>query len=125
MEQRGERSARCVRQFVGNEIAPIRLDLDHGDLSPYDVLRQFYEAFGLADLARARFEPPDPNTADPKDRPSHYERALATLIPMVEIARECPGLVTALGVSTNLDGGTILRKGSPEQARRWALPLST
>jgi len=47
-----------------------------------------------------------------------------TLLPMVEFCRHCPGMVTAMGVSMNLAGNAI-KKGTPEQRERWALPLLT
>ena len=43
---------------------------------------------------------------------------------MVEFCRQCPGMVTAMGVSMNLAGNSI-KKGTPEQRERWALPLLT
>lgn len=119
----------AVRRFVEAEIVPIREQLEHGDLAPYGVLRRFYAAFGLDELARERFEREQSGAAaasDPAEaREQRFERAVMTLMPMIEICRHCPGLVTALGVSTNLAGGTIVRKGTPEQARRWGLPLLT
>ena len=45
-------------------------------------------------------------------------------MPMVELCRHCPGLVTAMGVSMNLAGNAV-KKGTPEQRERWALPLLT
>ncbi|MGE0308521.1 MAG: acyl-CoA dehydrogenase family protein, partial [Acidimicrobiia bacterium] len=119
----------AVRRFVEAEIAPIRDDLEHGDLPPYEVLRRYYATFGLDEMARDRFESESSGKRDQISaddaRERRYERAIMTLLPMIEISRHCPGLVTALGVSTNLAGGSILRKATPEQARRWALPLLT
>ena len=48
-----------------------------------------------------------------------------TLIPIVEICHYCPGIVTALGVSTGLAAGTIMKRGTPAQMERWALDLLT
>ena len=48
-----------------------------------------------------------------------------TLIPIVEICHYCPGIVTALGVSTGLAAGTIMKRGTPDQMERWALDLLT
>src|SRR6478735_8699687 len=53
-----------------------------------------------------------------------YDRAVMTLLPMVEFCRHCPGLITAMGVSMNLAGNAV-KKGTPEQRERWALPLLT
>jgi alkylation response protein AidB-like acyl-CoA dehydrogenase len=52
-EHRAVRDA--VRQFVEREIVPRRDELEHGDLPPYDLLRQLYRTFGMDELARAQF----------------------------------------------------------------------
>ena len=48
-----------------------------------------------------------------------------TLIPIIELCHYCPGIVTALGVSTGLAGGTIMKGGTPAQMERWGLDLMT
>ena len=48
-----------------------------------------------------------------------------TLIPIIELCHYCPGIVTALGVSTGLAGGTIMKGGTPEQMERWGVDLMT
>jgi hypothetical protein len=48
-----------------------------------------------------------------------------TLIPIIELCRYCPGMVTAMGVSVGLTAGAIMSKGTPAQKERWALPLLT
>ena len=47
------------------------------------------------------------------------------LIPIIELCHYCPGIVTALGVSTGLAGGTIMKSGTPAQMERWGLDLMT
>jgi hypothetical protein len=47
------------------------------------------------------------------------------LIPIIELCRFCPGLVTAMGVSVGLTAASILSKGTAAQKERWALPLLT
>jgi acyl-CoA dehydrogenase len=51
--------------------------------------------------------------------------AAMTLIPIIELCRVSPGLVTSLGVSTGLAAGTIMKLGTPEQMERWGLDLMT
>ena len=116
-----EQMRAAVRQFVEREIVPKREQLEHGDLPPYDVLRSYVRAFGIADLALERFERSRRGgaAATPEER---YERAVITLMPMIELCRHCPGLVTAMGVSMNLAGNAIMR-GTPDQQDRWAKPL--
>ena len=48
-----------------------------------------------------------------------------TLIPIIELCHYCPGIVTALGVSTGLAAGTIMKGGTPAQMERWGLNLLT
>ena len=48
-----------------------------------------------------------------------------TLIPIIELCHYCPGIVTALGVSTGLAGGTIMKSGTPAQKERWGVDLMT
>jgi hypothetical protein len=47
------------------------------------------------------------------------------LIPIIELCRWCPGMVTAMGVSVGLTASAILSKGTIRQKERWALPLLT
>jgi alkylation response protein AidB-like acyl-CoA dehydrogenase len=119
-EQRQMQAA--VREFVQKEVVPLRDELEHGDLPPYDVLRSYVQTFGIDELARERFarEVDGP----PFTTEERYDRAVLTLLPMVELCRHCPGLVTAMGVSMNLAGNAV-KKGTPEQRERWALPLLT
>ncbi|MEZ5159753.1 MAG: hypothetical protein R2709_02660 [Marmoricola sp.] len=46
----------AVRDFVDKQIRPRHDDLEHGDLPPYDVVREFYAAFGIADAAAEKFD---------------------------------------------------------------------
>jgi hypothetical protein len=118
MEQQEYRSA--VRRFVNGRVLPLRADLEHGDLPPYEILREYYSAFGIGDTAIDRFE------RSMAGEDIRGERSAGeTLIPMIELSRCSPGLVTALGVSVNLTAGAILRAGTPEQKRRWVPQLLT
>ena len=47
------------------------------------------------------------------------------LLPIIELCRCSPGLVTAMGVSVGLAAGTIMSKGTAAQKERWALDLLT
>jgi acyl-CoA dehydrogenase len=112
----------AVREFVQKEVVPRRDELEHGELAPYDVLRSYVRAFGIDEMARERFE--RETAGPPFTTEERYERAVATLLPMVEFCRHCPGLMTAMGVSMNLAGNAV-KKGTPAQRERWALPLLT
>ena len=112
----------AVREFVQKEVVPRRDELEHGDLAPYDVLRSYVQTFGIDELARERFE--RESSGPPFTTEERYDRAVLTLLPMVEFCRHCPGLMTAMGVSMNLAGNAV-KRGTPEQRERWALPLLT
>ncbi|MEZ4333152.1 MAG: acyl-CoA dehydrogenase family protein [Myxococcota bacterium] len=124
-----------VRRFVEQEVVPHVEDLEHGDLPPYGILRKMYAAFGMDEMARARFrkqieaekrgEPRAPRGGGTTDPAARADQAAATLIPIIELCRYCPGMVTAMGVSVGLTSAAILSKGTIEQKERWALDLLT
>ncbi len=118
----------AVRRFVEDEIKPRVAELEHGDTPPYDVIRAFYATFGLdamgREAAKRLIEQKRSGTAK-KPRSQADSRAAFTLIPIVEICHYCPGIVTAMGVSTGLAAGTILKRGTPEQMERWGTDLMT
>ncbi len=114
----------AVREFVQSEIVPHRDALEHGDLPPYEILRSYVKTFGIDEMNRERVER-EVRGGPPATREERYERAVTTLLPMIEICRQCPGLVTAMGVSMNLAGNAITRRGTPEQRERWGIPLVT
>ncbi len=125
----------AVRRFVESEIAPHVEELEHGDLPPYDILRKMYSAFGMDEMARARFAKQieaeksgnSRKGGSPKndDIEARADQAAAGLIPIIELCRYCPGMVTALGVSVGLTASAILSKGTIEQKERWALEILT
>ena len=124
----------AVRRFVQEEIVPNLEALEHGDMPPYGVLRKMFKAFGMDEMARARFSgqikaekegaPPRPKS-DGDNTGARADQAAATLIPIIELCRYCPGMVTAMGVSVGLTAGAIQSKGTLEQKERWALDLMT
>src|SRR5205823_5611633 len=46
-------------------------------------------------------------------------------IPIIELCRHCPGMVTAMGVSMGLTSAAIMSRGTVAQKERWALDLLT
>jgi alkylation response protein AidB-like acyl-CoA dehydrogenase len=126
----------AVRQFVQAEIAPKREELEHGDLPPYDILRKLFATFGMDAMARERFkaqiEREKRIAAGEEEAPAKGERragdpnAIAmTMLPIIEICRHSPGMVTAMGVSMGLTSAAIMSKGTIAQKERWALDLQT
>jgi hypothetical protein len=120
--------AAAVRRFVDEEVRPVLDDLEFGDLAPYGILRKLYSTFGLDELAREQFKRRLEHRST--ESPSGGERgggsgAGLVLLTIIELCKVSPGLVTSLGVSTGLAGGTIMKLGTPEQMERFALELLT
>ncbi len=111
----------AVRRFVEAELVPRREELEFGDLPPYGVLRAFFQAFEVGSSALERFE----RSLEDVPVEEKSRSAAETLIPIIELSRHSPGLVTAMGVSVSLTAGAILRAGSREQKERWARDLLT
>ena len=119
----------AVRRFVEEEIKPNVEELEHGDTPPYEVIRKLYRTFGLDVMARESAKKAIERKANPGAAPERAEGggggAAMTMIPIIELCHYCPGIVTALGVSTGLAGGTIMKSGTPAQMERWGLDLMT
>jgi alkylation response protein AidB-like acyl-CoA dehydrogenase len=133
-EQKMVRDA--VRQFIEKEIVPLQDELEHGDLPPYDVLRKLFATFGMdamardgfakrieaekaAEAAKARGEEP------PAKKASGGGDGSMTMIPIIELCRYCPGMVTAMGVSMGLTAAAISSRGTIAQKERWVPDLLT
>lgn len=125
-----------VRRFVEAEIVPNLEQLEHGDMPPYDVVRKLMATLGVSDAARARYQrmrekalAGDAGSSDKSDdggaRLDAGDAAAFQMIPLIELSRFCPGMVTAMGVSMGLTAGAIMSKGTWAQKDRWALPLLT
>jgi len=120
----------AVRQFVDAEIRPNVAALEHGDLAPYDLLRKLFSTFGMDAMARDSFRRRQDATAggakvEQAGEGSRGGGAGLMVIPIIELCRVCPGMVTALGVSMGLTAAAIMSRGTPAQQERWALDLLT
>ncbi|HMG40697.1 MAG TPA: acyl-CoA dehydrogenase family protein [Acidimicrobiales bacterium] len=136
-EQQMVRAA--VRDFIAKEVVPHHRELEHGDLPPYDILRKLFTTFGMDAMARDRFERTMARESSESSDESSGEspgealtgggrdaNAIAfQMIPIIELCRWSPGMVTAMGVSMGLTSAAILSRGTPAQKQRWALPLLT
>jgi alkylation response protein AidB-like acyl-CoA dehydrogenase len=128
-----------VRDFIQKEVVPHHRELEHGDLPPYDILRKLVATFGLDAMARERFarqiardgsdtadgDGDDTADAAPRDPKEAANAAAFQLIPIIELCRWSPGMVTAMGVSMGLASAAIMSRGTVAQKQRWALPLMT
>jgi acyl-CoA dehydrogenase len=127
-----------IRKFVEQEIAPRREELEYGDTPPYEVLRKLVSTFGLKDMAKMQFEAriakekeraakgePPREARAPRGGPEALNEAAMRAIPIIELCRYSPGMVTALGVSMGLTANAIMSRGTIAQKERWGLPLLT
>src|SRR3954469_6474321 len=118
----------AVRQFVDKEIRPNVEALEHGDLPPYDILRKLFKTFGMDVMAKAGFEK---RIAAERAGETRAPReggggdSGMTLIPIIELCKVCPGMVTAMGVSMGLTSAAISSKGTTAQKERWVPDLLT
>ena len=128
----------AVRQFIDKEIRPNIEEFEHGDTPPYDVLRKMFAEFGMDQMARSRFTKQitfEKEVAAAVERgetpPEKPQRegdggsSSLTLIPIIELCRVCPGMVTAMGVSMGLTSAAISSKGTIAQKERWVPELLT
>ena len=127
----------AMRRFIDAEIVPRLEELEHGETPPYDVLRKMMRTFGLDELARQRFAKriarekaaeqarARGETIPPPERGEDGSDAGMQLIPIIELCRYCPGMVTAMGVSVGLSANAVMSKGTVRQKERWALDLFT
>ena len=130
----------AVRQFIDKEIRPHVDELEHGDLPPYDILRKLFATFGMDSAARDRFkrQMDDQRQRDEAaasgqplpEKPARKEggdggASSLTIIPIIELCRVCPGMVTAMGVSMGLTSAAIMSKGTVAQKERWVPELLT
>jgi len=121
----------AVKRFVDDEIRPHVDELEHGDLPPYDILRKLFATFGMDTMARDSFkkqierEHAIATGEDVPDKAPRVGDGGMSLIPIIELCRVCPGMVTAMGVSMGLTSAAIMSKGTTRQKERWALDLLT
>ena len=128
----------AVRQFIDKEIRPRIDEFEHGDTPPYEVLRKMFREFGMDVAARDRFAKQiafdkqvaeavakgEPAPEKPK-RDGDGGASSLTLIPIIELCKVCPGMVTAMGVSMGLTSAAISSKGTIAQKERWVPDLLT
>src|SRR5215207_5277627 len=130
----------AIRDFIAKEVVPHHRELEHGDLPPYDILRKLASTFGMDAMARDRFErqiarekavaageavAAKPADDAPRDVEAAANAAAFQIIPIIELCRWSPGLVTAMGVSMGLTSAAIMSRGTIAQKERWALDLLT
>ena len=137
-----EQIGTMIRRFVETEIKPKIEELEFGDTPPYEVLRKMVKIFGLREMARAQFqariakerarqetaeegEAAEDKPRKPRDPEEAANEMAMRILPIIELSRYSPGMVTALGVSMGLTASAIMSRGTIAQKERWALDLLT
>lgn len=128
----------AVRQFIDKEIRPRVEEFEHESVPPYDVLRKMFREFGMDVAARDRFakqiefEKKVQAAIDAGETPPEKPKrdgdggaSSLTLIPIIELCRVSPGMVTAMGVSMGLTSAAINSKATIRQKERWVPDLLT
>ncbi|HLG01742.1 MAG TPA: acyl-CoA dehydrogenase family protein [Acidimicrobiia bacterium] len=121
----------AVREFVDKEIRPHREEIEFGDTPPYDLLRKMYKTFGLDEMAKAGFAKriakekaiaAGEQSADADDDGAGPGGMMA-MLPIIELCKCSPGMVTAMGVSVGLTGAAINNKGTFRQREKYVPDL--
>ncbi|MBO2449799.1 acyl-CoA dehydrogenase family protein [Actinomadura barringtoniae] len=126
----------AVRGWIEAEVRPNLDALDAGELPPYDLIRGLFKTFGMDEMARSSFasriekEKAGAGSTSGAKGEDGEERgpggnAAMNMLPIIELCKVSPGLVTAMGVSLGLAAGTIMKRGTVEQKERWGLDLLT
>jgi len=113
---------KALRAWCTERLGPRVNALESGESTPYGLMREFANTFGIPDMVRAGFE--KLRAGDGATRGGPGEGPLMAIV-MMELSRFCPGLALAFGASLGLCGGAILSRGTPEQKERFALPVMT
>jgi len=122
------------RKFVEAEIAPKREEIEFGDTPPYDILRKMMTTFGIGEMQKSQFlaklekleaGKTEEEAEERKPNPMRGEAVAMRMLPVIELSRYSPGLITAMGVSIGLTAGAIQRRGTIAQQKRWVPDLLT
>ena len=120
---------KMVRRWVEDKLKPAVDDLESEKILPYDLMRDFIDTFGVAEIAKAtvaRLEEKEKTGKDPGagGGPRANDVGLMSIV-AIEQARVSPGFAMAVGASLGLCGAAIMRKGTLQQKKRFALPVAT
>jgi alkylation response protein AidB-like acyl-CoA dehydrogenase len=122
----------AVRQFIQAEIAPRVDEFEHEGVPPYDVLRKMFKTFGMDVMARAGFDKRierEKAVAAGEEVPARDDEdggsgmAGFQMVPIIELCKYCPGMVTAMGVSMGLTAAAISSRGTIAQKEKYVPDL--
>jgi len=119
---------KMLRRWVEAELVPHVDALESEQMLPYEPMRKFIATFGVADMVRASFAKSEARAstqgsdATPDGGMMGRDPAMSA-ITAIEFCRVSPGFSMAFGASLGLCGGAIMRRGTPAQKKRFALPV--
>jgi len=122
----------AVRDFVDKEIRPHRDEIEFGDTPPYDLLRKMYKTFGLDAMAKAGFAKrierekaieAGEEVPERDDDGVGGASGMMAMLPIIELCKCSPGMVTAMGVSVGLTAAAINGKGTIRQKEKYVPDL--
>jgi alkylation response protein AidB-like acyl-CoA dehydrogenase len=134
-------AGQMARQWVNANLFPALPKLEHGEMLPYDLMRDMAQKFGIRDLAKMALEKKVRKMREGGDKAGAKGAGLGALMadaggtdgmdPMIgmmiakELCRASPGFSMGWGVSVALAGGAIISKGTADQIEQYGIPLAT
>src|SRR4051812_15433863 len=112
-----------IRRWVEAKLLPANEKLEKNEVLPYDLMRDFIATFGIADMVRSSFEKAT-SGGETSSSMGGGDAGMQAML-CIELSRINPGFFMSMGASMGLAGGAIMAKGTPEQKKRWGLPLLT
>jgi alkylation response protein AidB-like acyl-CoA dehydrogenase len=119
---------KMLRRWVEAELVPHIDALESEQMLPYEPMRKFIATFGVADMVRQSFAKADARADQERSATpdgGSMRDATTSAITAIEFCRVSPGFSMAVGASLGLCGGAIMRRGTPEQKKRFGLPVLT
>ena len=120
---------KMLRRWVEAELVPYVDALESEQMLPYEPMRKFIATFGVADMVRQSFAKAESRAGGEKagapEGGGMMRDPSMSAITTIEFCRVSPGFSMAFGASLGLCGGAIMRRGTPAQKKRYALPVLT
>jgi alkylation response protein AidB-like acyl-CoA dehydrogenase len=110
-----------MRQFCEKELAPHVEKLEDGEILGYDIMRKMMQVIGLGQKGGSASLSGDAISGIGSGMADN----MMTSIILKEISRVSPGFAVAWGASLGLAGMSILRRGTPEQIKKYGIPVLT
>jgi alkylation response protein AidB-like acyl-CoA dehydrogenase len=126
---------KMLRRWVEAELVPHVDALESEAMLPYVPMRKMLTTFGADDMARQAIAKAEARAASGKVDPAGKgvedgeggptRDSAMSAITSIELSRVSPGYAMAVGASLGLCGGAIMKRGTPAQKKRFALPVLT